>query len=341
MIPALLSSIADKVGKDQFTVWFEKSARVTLNDRTLIVEVVSRFVQERIRRNYMPMTRLACQEVLGWIPEIQVQIQEPVEQETVDREVGDRDSSTKSSKPTTEPQRSSPSRPATKTGRRSFASLETLVVGSSNRLAATSAEMIIERPANLNPLFFFGPTGVGKTHLLEAVWTGFKKTRRHVKALYLSSEKFTTEFVGAVHGGLPSFRRKYRSLELLLLDDVHFFRGKQATLVELLHTVDHLIQEGKQVVLSADRPPNELTELGAELTTRLAGGMMCALESPDYPMRKTIVERLSGRMQLEIPQDVQEFIAQRFTSHVRELQGALNQLQAHHRATGEPVRLSS
>ncbi|QGJ68476.1 Chromosomal replication initiator protein DnaA [Planctomycetales bacterium 10988] len=223
--------------------------------------------------------------------------------------------------------------------RRSFGSLQEFVSGRSNRLALTSAEMVIERPGTLSPLFFYGPPGVGKTHLLEGIYGGLKRQNRRIKALFLSAEQFTTEFVESVRSGMPSFRRKYRSLDLLILDDLQFFRGKQATIGELYHTIDTLARQGRQVALSADSPPHYLTELGPELISRLTAGMVCSLEPPEWQTRLGIARRFAKQLELQIPEEVLEHLAHQFTTHARELAGALHRIKATARALRRPISL--
>jgi len=224
--------------------------------------------------------------------------------------------------------------------RRKFAVLESFVVGPGNRLAFTSAQMVVERPGHLNPLLVWGPAGVGKTHLLEGILAGLRRSQRMARALYLTAEQFTSDFVESVRGGLPSFRRKYRTLDLLLLDDVQFFQGKKATLVELWHTLDVLVREGRQVVLAADRPPQDLAELGPELLTRLSAGMSCAVEPPDFETRLGILHELARGLELRLPLEVVRFIAEQFCTQARELAGALHRLQAVSRAEERPITLA-
>lgn len=231
--------------------------------------------------------------------------------------------------------------PAGGFGGRKFSSLETFVAGASNKLALTSAEMVIRQPGQISPLLIHGATGVGKTHLLEGLWTAFRKRARNATAVYLSAEQFTSHFLEALRGsGLPSFRRKYRGVSLLILDDLQFLVGKRATQIELLHTVDTLMRERRQLVFAADRSPAELAELGPELTTRLASGMVCRIDPPDYATRLGIVAQLSRRMKIELPRDAQEYVAAKLTNHARELSGALCRLRATGEALGRPITLA-
>lgn len=230
--------------------------------------------------------------------------------------------------------------PSSKTGfvRRRFATLDDFVVGSSNRLAHASAQMVAEQPGRFSPLVVYGPTGVGKTHLLEGIWNAARKARPGMHALYLSAEQFTTFFLEALHGrGLPSFRRKYRGVELLLVDGLQFFAGKRATLVELLHTTDTLLREGKQVVFAADRPPSALGDLSEELVTRLSAGMVSGIDPPDFQTRLSILRQLAVRRGFNLADDVAEFVATHLSTHCRELSGALNRLEAASRMGGTSI----
>ncbi len=221
---------------------------------------------------------------------------------------------------------------------RKFASLASFVVGASNRLAMYSAEMVARNPGQITPLFVHGPTSVGKTHLLEGIWSAQRKAGRGTATVYLSAEQFTSQFLEALRGGgMPIFRRKYRGVNVLILDDLQFLAGKRATQVELVHTVDTLLREGRQLVFAADRPPVELGDFMPELITRLTGGMVCRIEPPDYATRLGIVAHLSCRLGVELPCDVQQFVASRLTGHARELSGALCRLQATSEATGQKI----
>ncbi len=209
---------------------------------------------------------------------------------------------------------------------RRFATLDSLVSGECNRLALHSARMILDQPGKISPLLIHGPTAIGKTHLLEGIYTEVRRGRG--QAVYLSAEQFTNAFVEALRGsGLPSFRRKYRGVQWLLLDDVQFFCGKKATINELLHTIDTALREGRQLVLAADRPPQELPGLSEELITRLQSGLTCVMQPPEMETRLGIVRSMAKELELSLPGGVAEFIAANLTAHARELSGALKLLK--------------
>jgi len=220
------------------------------------------------------------------------------------------------------------------------AALEEFVAGEANRVALAASARVARCPGG-TPLFIYGPTSVGKTHLLEGIWTAARGHHPQATIIYQSAEQFTSQFLEALRGsGLPSFRRKYRGVDVLLLDDLHFLIGKRATRTELLHTVDTLLREGRQLVIAADRPPAQLSGLGTELITRLQSGMVCMIDPPDFATRRGIVERMAERMEMAMPDDVAHYIASRFTEHAREISGALCRLQATAEAHDEPISLA-
>jgi chromosomal replication initiator protein len=198
--------------------------------------------------------------------------------------------------------------------------------------------MLLQRPGSISPLYFCGPPGTGKTHLLEGIWTAVRQRRDFRGVVYLTAEQFTTFFLEALNGsGLPSFRRKYRGVDVLLVDDVQFFAGKRATVTEFQYTIDSILREGKQLVLSADRRPGELQSLGTELITRMSGGLVCQLDYPDRATRLAILRQLAKARGLDLPNDVIKLIAHELVGDARQLSGALNRLEATSTALAKPI----
>jgi chromosomal replication initiator protein len=205
----------------------------------------------------------------------------------------------------------------------------TFAQGPSNKVAFLGAEMAVEQPGAVSPIYFFGPPSVGKTHLLEAVLDETLRSGRRRAAVMLSAEAFTTEFLDALrNGGLPNFRSKYRTVDLLIIDDIQFFLGKRATIDEFRYMIDALLRNGKQVVLAGDRSIERLKGLGRDIITRITGGMVCPISPPELATRLEIVQHLTRRQEMNIPETVQRFIASRFTNHARELSGAICRLRA-------------
>ncbi len=355
IVSALCKALADKVGQKRFDVWFGASTHLDYDGQTLCIGVPNQCFRDWIGANFRRPIEEACLEVLGHCPTINLYVDANMADHN--RPSTSASGNGKAGAATKHPPELAPQiitltpdkeNPPAKSAedspgpsQRRFATLESFVAGDSNRLALTSAEMVIRQMGQITPLLFYGPTSVGKTHLLEGIWSAVRKNSRNFSAVYLSAEQFTSHFLEALRGsGLPNFRRKYRGVGLLILDDLQFIVGKRATQVELLHTIDTLLNQRRQLVFAADRSPTELAELGPEITTRLASGMVCRIEVPDYATRLGIVRQLARRMKLHLPDEVQQYVASRLTNHARELSGALCRLQATSEALAKPITLA-
>jgi chromosomal replication initiator protein len=212
------------------------------------------------------------------------------------------------------------------------------VVGGSNEYAFNAAQLTARRRQQASPVLFWGPTGVGKSHLMRGIAREFRRIHRSATAVFLTAEQFTTGFIEAIRGsGLPSFRQKCRGVDLLLIDDVQFFVGKQRTREELQYTIDTLLANGRQIVLASDRPPAELRGLGAELSSRLAGGLTCEIASPEYATRLEIARRFALQIGLALSDEVLATVAAQINAGPRELKGALHRLHAIRLAFEEPI----
>ena len=223
-------------------------------------------------------------------------------------------------------------------GRR-FRTMATFVAGECNQIARTSAEMVAQQPGDITPLVIHGPSGVGKSHLIEAIWCDAKKRSRKASVLYLSAEQYTTYFLDALRGGsgLPAFRRKYRHADILMIDDIQFFAGKQATLVELAYTIDELARQNRQLILTANLPPSQLTKLGPEIVHRLSGGLVCKMKPIDAQTMENISRQWAQEKGIPLSDDLHRLLADKMQGDARQLSGVLNRLWATHRATGQPV----
>ena len=227
---------------------------------------------------------------------------------------------------------------ATPPARRPAASLETFVSGPSNRMAVAAVELAAARPGEISPLVIHGASGVGKSHLLQSLCGRFRELHPEATTVILSAEQFTTGFLQALHGsGLPGFRRACRGADVLVIDDLQFFVGKRATLMEVQQTVDALHRQGRQIVFAADRDPAALDGLGSELIARLQGGIVTRIEPPDYEVRRGIVAGVAVRRGLTLPDDVVHYVATHMTRHARELIGAVNRLEAASLMLGLPI----
>ncbi len=214
---------------------------------------------------------------------------------------------------------------------RRFADLADFVTGSCNQLAFTAARQVCETPGErLNPLYLFGGVGLGKTHLLEGVYCELRRRFPSWNIVFLTSEQFANYFTQALRTHtLPSFRQRFRGVDVLLVDDVDFLDGKRVIQEEFLHTVKTLESLGKQLIVTADRHPRLLSQTSEELSTRFVSGLVCRLEVPDLETRTRVVQHKLMQRQLELTPDAIALVAQWFRNNVRELEGALNCLEAH------------
>ncbi|HBK08425.1 MAG TPA: chromosomal replication initiator protein DnaA [Acetobacteraceae bacterium] len=222
---------------------------------------------------------------------------------------------------------------------------EGFVVGKPNEFAYACARRVAERPSSpgFNPLFLYGGVGLGKTHLMHAIaWELTDRTTAPVSVAYMSAEKFMYRFIAAIRSqSTMEFKENLRSVDVLMIDDLQFLIGKDNTQEEFFHTFNYLVEQGKQIVVSADKSPSDLNGLEHRLRTRLGCGMVADLHSTTYELRISILEAKAARAGVDVPVKVLEFLAHKITSNVRELEGALNRLVAHANLFGRPVTLET
>jgi chromosomal replication initiator protein len=218
---------------------------------------------------------------------------------------------------------------------------ESFVVGSSNQFAHAAALAVAEQPSKAyNPLFLYGGVGLGKTHLMQAVGQQVRARNRALRVSYLSAEKFTNEVIHSLRfERVSSFRDKYRTVDVLLLDDIQFLAGKERTQEEFFHTFNALYDAQKQIVISSDAPPKEIPTLEERLRSRFEWGLIADIQPPDLETKIAILMKKAETENSALPAEVAEFIARGIRSNIRELEGALTRLQAYSSLIGEPISL--
>ena len=218
---------------------------------------------------------------------------------------------------------------------------ENFVVGSSNKFAHAAAQAVADKPAVLyNPLFIYGGSGLGKTHLLCAICKEIQKKNPRARILYTKGETMTIELIEAIQKGTtPEFRAKYRQVDVLLVDDIQFIGGKAATQEEFFHTFDHLHSNGKQIVLTSDRPPREIATLEDRLQSRFVMGLTADIQPPDLETRMAIIRRKAQLLDLPIADDVTSYIANQLKSNVRQLEGVVKRMRAQYLLNNEMPNL--
>ena len=228
-----------------------------------------------------------------------------------------------------------------KTGLLPYYNFSSFVVGSSNNFAHAAAQAIVENPGQAyNPFFVWGGVGVGKTHLVQAIGNAIAEKHPNLNILYATAETFTNELVAALQSKtITNFKKKYRQVDVLLIDDVQFIAGKEYSQEEFFHTFNFLYLAGRQVVLTSDRRPEEIQPLENRLTSRFMGGLTVDIQSPDYEMRLAILKQKAGEKGFAVPEEVLSFLAQTIESNARELEGALLQLKTRAMSENAPLTL--
>lgn len=220
---------------------------------------------------------------------------------------------------------------------------DTFVVGPSNRFAHAACQAVASKPAILyNPLFIYGNSGLGKTHLLSAISKEFKKNFPDRNVVYVKSEDFTNEVIDSIARGTTSaLRNKYRSADLLLVDDIQFIGGKVSTQEEFFHTFNTLYEAKKQIVLTSDRPPRDIATLEDRMKNRFEWGLTADVQTPEFETRVAIIRRKAESFDFDIPENVCEYIANKLKNNIRQLEGAVKKLRAFHLLENRPVNIAT
>ncbi len=220
---------------------------------------------------------------------------------------------------------------------------DSFIVGPSNRMAHSASIAVSQTPGQVyNPLFLYGPPGVGKTHLLYAIANGIRKTNPEANIVYIKGDQFTNELVDAIKTGKNiEFRNKYREADLFLIDDIQFISGKEGTQEEFFHTFNKLYEGHKQIVMTSDRKPGDMPTLEDRLRTRFEWGLIMDIQPPDYETRVAIIKTKAISLGLDLSDDVCNFIAENVTSNVRQIEGTVKKIKAYHDLDNMPLNLEN
>ncbi len=315
-----LKLVKEELKVPTFKTMFESTSPVTIYNGTLIVAAPNAFIKEWLETRHAPMLTRVLSKVMGDNISIKFILKEEEEIEGKIEQVSKEVSSLAKGSISYPPLPSdalSPLNPKY--------TFDSFVVGNSNRFAHAASLAVAEKPfTSYNPLFIYGGVGLGKTHLLQAIAHYTLKHHKKLKAKYVTSEKFTNDFINAVRDKtIPGFQKKYRENDILLIDDIQFLAGKEQTQEEFFHTFNTLFEAGKQIVISSDRPPKDISPLEDRMRSRFEWGLIVDIQPPDLETRIAILKKKAKTENLSIPNDVLEFIATRIKSNIRELEGAL------------------
>lgn len=297
--------------------WFGDVEAVALEDTRLVLCVPTDFKRNIIRTRFQSGVEAALKELFSF--DVDVALLLPEERDVYTR------------------QAAAPSPAGRDAERYTF---ERFVVGSTNRFAFTAAEKVADEPGGAyNPLFIYGQSGLGKTHLLHAISNRVRKNHPGYRIMYVQSEDFVNEFINNVRRGkdMQEFRDKYRQVDLFLMDDVQFIAGKDSSEEELFHTFNTLYEQRKQIVFTSDRPPHEMLRLEQRLRTRFEQGLPADIQPPDYETRVALLKNKSLERGISLPDPVLSYVADNITSNVRQIEGVVNKIMAFQELMGAQV----
>jgi len=314
---AILGNLELSLSKANFTTWFKSTSIIEKSDIGIVVGVPNAFTKEWLQNKYHQDILKALKAIAAEIKEVKYQIVSPMYV---------------SPQTTKEVSRIAPAaKKAENTTLNPKYSFNTFIVGSNNQLAHAASLAVSKKPGTVyNPLFIYGGVGLGKTHLMQAVGAEMLKRDPNAKILYVTSEKFTNEFVSAVQTGKTEhFKNIYRSVDILLVDDIQFLAGREGTQEEFFHTFNALHQNNKQVVMTSDRLPKEIPAIEERLVSRFEWGMIADIQAPDLETRLAILKTKVKEKNYTVELEILTYIAETIQSNIRELEGALNRLMVY------------
>ena len=313
----VLAHMEERLEAVTISAYFDDAEIVELSDEHLILYSSSDFRRDYIRRRYAPFIHDALKEIFNSDAKLIV--------------FGDKE---------LEAYRSKGKQKTTMDFNPQF-TFDSFVVGPSNRFAHGAALAVSSHPGDVyNPLFIYGPPGVGKTHLLYAIANGIRKENPDVNIVYIKGDQFTNELIDAIKSGKNiEFRSKYREADLFLIDDIQFIAGKESTQEEFFHTFNKLYEEHKQIVMTSDRKPSDMVTLEDRLKTRFEWGLLADIQPPDYETRMAIIKNKAHHLGLELSDEVCNYVAVNVTSNVRLIEGTVKKIMAYRDLNNMPLDL--
>jgi chromosomal replication initiator protein len=332
---AICLELQQAISADAVARWFKPLCLETFEKGTLTLRSENSIYQYWIEENYLPQLKTAAAKVLA-VP-VTIRFDLPAAKDGAPAIKPDAPRPRAAARPAS----SSPSGPINDSRgclnpRSTF---EAFVVGENNRFAHAAAMAVAEAPARTyNPLFLHGRVGLGKTHLMQAIGHLIQRNKKHLKVFYVTSEQFTNDYISAIQQGeLAKFRKSYRQVDVLLIDDIQFLAGKDRSQEEFFHTFNSLCEGGRQIVLTSDSPPTEIANIEKRLTSRFEMGLTAELQLPDAETRLAILRHKMAAMSHQLPDPVLGFIAERVKTNVRRLEGALTRVAAFSSLHGKAI----
>lgn len=313
---SILARLSGELSDMTIKTWFDEITVVTMEDSALVLHCSNPFKKNTVEARFLPHIKAALKDIFSTDLEVKI-----LSDEQLAAYHG-----------------VAPDRPGNLFDSDAF-TFETYVVGPQNKLAYAAAKAVAEKPAEgFNPLFIYGESGLGKTHLLYAIAHLMRSRRPESRIVYIKGDDFTNELVSSIRENRNAeFREKYRQADILLVDDIQFIAGKIQTQEEFFHTFNTLYESGKQIVLTSDRPPREMTQLSDRLMSRFESGLMVDVAPPDFETRLAIIHNKAALLGVKLPDEVMDYIAENVTTNVRQLEGTLNKILAYRDLLGDQV----
>ena len=331
---SILAEIQLNISQANFNTWFKNTRLLDYEDGNLKIAVPNGFTKEWIKNKHNDTITEAVENLGKTIDNIEYIIKKKKREKKEDK----REKKEKENESQMEFEEFQVDQKSNLNPKYTF---ENFIVGPFNELSHAAAYAVAENPGTVyNPLFIYGKVGLGKTHLLQSIGNEVKKSNKKVK--YIPAQKFITGVVNGIRNGqMESFKSKYKDIDVLIIDDIQFLSGKEKTQEEFFHTFNDLYEKNKQIILSSDRPPKSIRALTERLRSRFEGGMIADINFPDLETRLAILKTKAQEKEIRIPDEVCEFIAENIQKNIRELEGALNKLIAHHKLTGKKITVAT